>query len=71
VALNPLFGPNGALMFNIVNFGIPRSSTASARTAAAFAAGGKSYSLPRFWVDTAMLGIPSSAPSSAPDTVPE
>ena len=66
-----MFGPFGVLMFSSVNFGSPRSSTACATIAAASADGPNSHSSFTRCVETAMLGISSSAPSSAPDTVPE
>ena len=58
-------------MLSSVNLGRPRSSTAAAITAAASADGPNSASSRTRCAETAMLGIDNSAPSSAPDTVPE
>src|SRR4051812_13546619 len=72
VSRKPLGLPAGTLRLRNVRAEptSPRSANA-AIAAAAVAAGPKSY-LPRVRSgDTAMLGIPSSDPSRAPETVPE
>ena len=58
-------------MFRNVRDESPCRSRSAATDAAAAADGRKSYSPSVHSRDTAMLGMPSSAPSIAPATVPE